>query len=64
MINMRVKELKELLSKFDDNLIVFIPNSFDVDKPDYIELLHASRGINEMDGMLILDDYEEDDEDD
>jgi hypothetical protein len=55
---MTVKELKEELDKFDDSLRVYTPT---VDKriPYYYEISNVSQGVNEMDGMLILDDYVE-----
>lgn len=60
---MTVKELKEKLNEFDDNLIVMIPNQ---EWPDYSDKLdvpakHVSQGVNEFDGCLFIDDYEEDD---
>ena len=56
---MTVKELKEKLNEFPDYLKVFTP-TIDNKVPYYYEILNVSRGVNEMDGMLILDDYEED----
>lgn len=60
---MTVKELKEKLNEFDDNLIVMIPNKnyyryFDA-RHD-IPAKHISRGCNEADGCIFIDDYEED----
>ena len=55
---MTVKELKEKLNQFDDHLRVYTP-TIDGRLPYYYEILHVSQGVNEMDGMLILDDYEE-----
>lgn len=54
---MTVKELKEELNKFNDNLIVCteIRNRFSV-------ISHVAQGINEMDGFLMLDDYSEEDD--
>lgn len=50
---MTVKELKQALDKFDDNLIVFLYD-------ETAMLKNVSQGINEFDGALFLDDYEED----
>lgn len=64
---MTVKELKEKLNKFDDHLIVMIPNkdyySGDSLFPD-TPAIHISQGFNEADGCIFIDDYEEEDEDD
>jgi hypothetical protein len=56
---MTVKELKEQLNKFDDHLIVMIPDFLSV--TEYIPLKHLGQGVNEADGCLFLDAYEEDD---
>lgn len=56
---MTVRELKEELNKYDDNLRVFVP-TIDGNLPYYYEILNVSQGVNEMDQMLILDDCEED----
>ena len=62
---MTVKELKEKLEQFDDNLIVLIPNAgwhpYSIDPPE-IPATSVSRGVNEMDGCVIIDDYEEDED--
>lgn len=52
---MTVKELKEKLNEFDDNLLVYFPVG-----EGYNLLMHVYRGVNEADGCLFLDDYEED----
>ena len=63
---MAVKELKEKLEQFDDNLIVMIPN---IDWNPYnnshhdVLATHVSRGVNEFDGCVFIDDYIEEDED-
>ena len=61
---MTVKELKEKLNKFDDHLIVIIPNRYcylkDGALPD-IPATHVYQGCNEADGCLFIDDYEEQD---
>lgn len=60
---MTVKELKEKLNEFDDNLIVMIPRT----EPDpndwlgFISVKNVVQGINELDGAVFLDDYEEED---
>ena len=60
---MTVKELIEKLSQFPDDFIVMIPN---IDwmpygnKPQDIPAKHVARGINEADGCVFIDDYEED----
>ena len=59
---MTVKELREKLEQFPDNLIVMIPN---IDwTPFNNQLLSVAatnvvQGINEFDGCLFIDDYEE-----
>ena len=53
---MTVKELKEELNNFDDDLLVKFPN------PWYTNCTHVARGINEMDSCVILDNYSEDEE--
>lgn len=63
---MTVKELKEKLNKFPDSCRVFIDNpdgyrSLPPYQP-YVEITHVSRGVNEMDMMVILDDYTEEDD--
>ena len=54
---MTVKELKEKLNQFDDNLVVMIPNS---DWDSYAPATSVARGVNEMDGCVFIDDYVED----
>lgn len=51
---MTVKDLKEKLNEFDDHLIVYFLNG-----EGYSLLKCLSRGVNEADGCLFLDDYEE-----
>lgn len=62
---MTVKELKEILNQFPDDLIVMIPNS---DCHRYLNpaLLNVpatgvERGCNEADGCVFIDHYAEDD---
>lgn len=58
---MTVKELKEKLNQFDDNLVVMIPNSdWDLAKSHAVPATSITRGVNEMDGCVFIDDYEED----
>lgn len=49
-----VKELKETLNKFDDRLLVF-----SVDGEGYSPVINVTQGVNEADGCLFLDHYEE-----
>ena len=61
---MTVKELKEKLNQFDDNLIVMIPNAnWDPCDHPYMEIPATSvtRGCNERDGCVFIDDYREED---
>ena len=56
---MTVKELKEKLNKFDDNLIVMIPS---IENPiGYTSARNVVKGFNEADGCLFIDDYVEQD---
>jgi hypothetical protein len=60
---MTVKELKEKLNQFPDDLIVMIPN-IDWDpyknKPRDVVVKCVTRGVNEADGCVFLDDYDKD----
>lgn len=58
---MTVKELKEELNKFNDNLIV-VAEVDTLFTHFFLNISHAAQGINEMDGLLILDDYSEEDD--
>lgn len=61
---MTVKELKEKLNQFDDNLIVMIPNMNyyrDFDGWYNVPATHVSQGVNELDGCVFIDDYQEED---
>jgi hypothetical protein len=67
---MTVKELKEALNRFDDNLLVLMPlpqtiiyDQLTFPYP-YAHITNVTQGVNELDGCVFLDDYEEDDEDD
>lgn len=63
---MTVKELKERLNKFHDNCIVCVPNiNFDPCKKgslDYVVAQNVTRGCNEFDGIVFIDDYIEEDD--
>ena len=64
---MTVRELIEKLEQFDDNLVVMIPDhNWTPDKNwlPYIPATGVARGINESDGCLFIDDYEEDEDND
>lgn len=59
---MTVKELKEILSKFPDHLTVMVMNSdYDpcLNPIFYTPVKNVSMGVNEGDGLLFIDDYEE-----
>lgn len=61
---MTVKELKEKLNQFDDHLIVMIPNTSWTPFNNQFECtlaMNVIQGVNEFDGYLFIDDYEEDD---
>lgn len=60
---MTVKELKEKLNEFDDNLIVMIPNRYWEDPCQKYDVAatHVSQGVNEFDGCVFISDYEEND---
>lgn len=58
---MTVRELKEKLNEFNDNLIVMIPNmDWALTGNGAIPATSISRGINEHDGCVFIDDYMED----
>lgn len=58
---MTVKELKEKLEKFDDDLVVMIPRSwFTVN--GFSKLHNISQGVNELDNCLLLDNCDEDEQ--
>ena len=63
---MTVKELKKKLEEFDDDFIILVPNAgwhpYSITPPE-IPATSVSRGINELDGYVIIDDYEEDEDD-
>ena len=62
---MTVKELKEKLEQFPDNCIVLIPNANKDQNPSiYVVVENVARGVNEMDGCVIIDDYIEEEVED
>ena len=63
---MTVRELKEKLEQFDDDLIVMIPDAnWTPDKSwfPFVCATGVARGVNEDDGCLFIDDYMEDEDD-
>lgn len=56
---MTVKELKEELSNFNDNLLILLPSG---EEHRFIICTNAALGVNEMDGCVILDNYSEKDD--
>lgn len=64
---MTVRELIEKLKQFDDNLIVMIPDANWTPEKNWLPYIPAtgvSRGVNEADGCVFIDDYVEAEEDD
>ena len=62
---MTVRELKDKLEQFDDNLIVMIPDANWTPEKNwlpYIPATNVGRGVNEADGCLFIDDYAEDED--
>ena len=62
---MTVKELKEKLEQFPENCVVLVPNEnlyMDRNALFYVVAENVARGINEMDGCVIIDDYVEDED--
>jgi hypothetical protein len=55
-----VKELKEKLNQFPDNLIVVVGSRFLPDHIWYVPVENVSSGVNEFDGLVFIDDCEED----
>lgn len=61
---MTVKELKEKLEQFPENCVVLVPNENlyrDSIAKWYVVAKNVTRGVNEMNGVVIIDDYVEDD---
>ena len=62
MIKITVKQLKGELDKFPEGLVVMVPNSDLHRNPRPIWFLPATnvaRGVNEEDGFVFIDNYEE-----
>lgn len=61
---MTVKELKEKLTQFDNDLHVMIPNE-DLYRDSkaiwYVPAMNISQGVNELDACLFIDGYVEED---
>lgn len=62
---MTVKELKETLEQFDENLVVAIPNMnwtpFNKDFHSVVAT-KVAQGVNELDGFVFIDSCREDKE--
>ena len=54
---MTVKELREKLNQFPDSCIVCIPGS----SAGYTLAENVTQGVNELDSLVFIDDYVEDD---
>ena len=59
---MTVKELKEKLEKYPDDFIVVIPYPGATWDRPYTHIEQVLHGVNEMDTLVILTDYVEEDE--
>ena len=62
---MTVRELKERLEQFPENCVVMTPNENlykDRNAFFYVPAENVSRGINEMDGCVMIDGYVEDED--
>ena len=55
---MTVKELKEKLNSFNDNLLIMIPRTDQAQDSNlpFRSLMSISQGVNELDGCLFLED--------
>lgn len=58
---MTIGELKEKLDQFPDDLIVVIPTNITnaKNKAGYTVAHNVSRGVNELDGVVFIDDFVE-----
>ena len=60
---MTVKELKERLDKFHENCIIVVPNSSYIPGAkgsfEYAVAQNVTQGCNEFDGLVFIDDYVE-----
>jgi hypothetical protein len=54
-----VKELKAKLNQFHDSCIVMMPKV----EGRMTQVSNVAKGVNELDGIVLIDDYTEDDED-
>lgn len=62
---MTVKELREKLQQFDDNLIIMVPNKdYYLENPAFPDVVakHVSQGVNEADGVIFIEGAWEEDE--
>lgn len=60
---MRVKELKEKLNEFGDNLIIMIPNmdwTPHSNQPHCVSPTDVYQGVNEADGCVFIESLDED----
>lgn len=57
---MTVKELRKKLEQFPDNYIVLI-NADPYNDFPYTQATCVARGVNELDGCVLIDDYVEED---
>lgn len=61
---MTVKELKERLNQFPDSCIIMVPNQnfYREQNPRWaVPAISVTQGVNELDGIVLIDDYLEDD---
>ena len=61
---MTVRELIEKLKQFPENCVVMIPDPEWRPSKNcpYVHITNVAQGVNEMDGVVIIDDYVEDEE--
>ena len=52
---MTVKELKKTLEAFSEDAIIIIPNDNPYEDAPYMRMTRVSKGVNELDGYVILD---------
>ena len=64
---MTVHELKEKLEQFPENYVVLVTADAETrrlhDGFPYVQAEHVGRGLNELDGCVIIDGYVEDEDD-
>jgi peptide chain release factor 1 len=67
LLSDEIQELKEKLNQFHDSCIVCIPNRDFIPGAKgslpYSVAQNIAQGVNELDGIVFIDDYVEDDED-